>query len=266
MYSSVNVRKDTAESGVNSEPRTVESWAVSGTLVSTARVETTASLAERPVSSAVELIQLPKPRGAKTGAMNRPMPASMLSLLSLTHHQARIKALQDPDDDGRHENDRKRLDEEVLRLFPHVDDDGLGAGQAVGGQLHDKGDGLSLEDRVLEQQPVEHAHDHAADVQPDHHQRRRVREEGGRKRRVDGELCGAGHEGREQNRHSPVALAGQRARGHDRRHRAAKADQHRHERPAGEPDLAQQLVHHERHTRHVSAVLQQQRKKNRVTE
>ena len=84
MYSSVNVRKDTAESGVNSEPRTVESWAVSGTLVSTARVETTASLAERPVSSAVELIQLPKPRGAKTGAMNRPMPASMLSLLSLT--------------------------------------------------------------------------------------------------------------------------------------------------------------------------------------
>ena len=137
-----------------------------------------------------------------------------------------------------------------------MDDDGLGAGQAVGGQLHDKGDGLPLEDRVLEQQPVEHAHDHAADVQPDHHQRRRVREEGSRKRRVDGEFCGAGHEGREQNRHAPVALAGQRARGHDRRHRAAKADQHRHERPAGEPDLAQQLVHHERDARHVPAVLQ----------
>ena len=137
-----------------------------------------------------------------------------------------------------------------------MEHDGLCARHAVGGQLHHKRHGIAAEQRVFQQQAVQYAHDHAARVQRDEHQGRLVRKERRRERRIDGQLGRAGHEGREQYRHPAVTLAGERAGGHDGGHRAAEADQHRHERPARQPDLAQQLIHHERHARHVAAVLQ----------
>ena len=47
--------------------------------VRTAKVLTTASFALNPVSNAVEARQSPKPSGAKMGAIQRPIPANMLS-------------------------------------------------------------------------------------------------------------------------------------------------------------------------------------------
>ena len=52
--------------------------------VSTARVLTTASLAEKPVMSAVDTRQFPKPRGAKRGASRPPRAASRLPAESVT--------------------------------------------------------------------------------------------------------------------------------------------------------------------------------------
>ncbi len=51
---------------------------------STARVLTTASFAVKPESSAVAARQSPKPAGASTGLMKRPIHASILSELDST--------------------------------------------------------------------------------------------------------------------------------------------------------------------------------------
>ena len=71
-----------------------------------------------------------------------------------------------------------------------------------------------------------------------------------------GSLALQRHKRREQYRHLPVTVGRQRARGHDGGHGAAEADQHRHDAAARQADLAQQLVHHKGHARHIAAVLQ----------
>ena len=48
----------------------------------------------------------------------------------------------------------------------------------------------------------------------------------------------------------------QRAARHDARHRAAEADEHRHDAAPGETETAQQLVHDEGNARHVAAVFE----------
>ena len=73
---------------------------------------------------------------------------------------------------------------------------------------------------------------------------------------VDRQLGRAAHEGREQNRHLAVTFTGKRARGHHRRHRTSKADQHGHNAPSRKSDPAQQLVHKEGYPGDISAVLQ----------
>ena len=70
----MKIRKTTAVNGVNR----VVSAAVSPPN-STVRVETTLSLAVKPVISAVETRQSPKPSGLKIGAIKLPMAASRLA-------------------------------------------------------------------------------------------------------------------------------------------------------------------------------------------
>ncbi len=83
VYKSVNTRKDKAESGVNSAPSAAPRFAV---LVpsSTARVDTTASLAVKPEISAVATRQSLKPKGLKITEINWPTSARRLSALSVT--------------------------------------------------------------------------------------------------------------------------------------------------------------------------------------
>lgn len=83
-----------------------------------------------------------------------------------------------------------------------------------------------------------------------------MREEGGDEHTVDGELGAAAHERCEHDGHFAVALTGEGARGHDCRHAAAEADDHRNEGGTGEADFTQHLIHNEGNTRHVTAVLQ----------
>ena len=76
------------------------------------------------------------------------------------------------------------------------------------------------------------------------------REEG-----VDRDLGRAAHVRREENGHLAVTVGRDGACCHDGGHRAAKADEHRHDAAPGKPDAAQGLVHNERHARHVAGIL-----------
>ena len=67
----MNTRNTQADAGVNSAESP-------STPTRTVSVETTLSLATKPVTSAVDACQVPKPRGEKTGAMSPPSTASML--------------------------------------------------------------------------------------------------------------------------------------------------------------------------------------------
>ena len=77
-----------------------------------------------------------------------------------------------------------------------------------------------------------------------------------RKQRIDGQLGGAAHVGGQKDGHFPIPVRGQRSGCHNRRHRAAKANEHWHKASAGQSDFPQQLVHHKCHPRHIAAVLQ----------
>ena len=83
VYSSVNTRKDSADSGVNRAPRAAPKLAVL-VFSSTARVDTTASLAVKPEISAVATRQSLKPRGLNIPEINCPTRARRLSALSVT--------------------------------------------------------------------------------------------------------------------------------------------------------------------------------------
>ena len=170
--------------------------------------------------------------------------------------EAQVESLKEPDEDGCHEDNGEGLLQEVLRLIPHQHKDALGGREAVVGQLHDEGDGLAAVDSAAHDQRADDAHHHAANVQRDHHQRPVVREESHGEDRVDRDLGRAAHEGGEQDGHLAVALGREGAGGHDGRHRAAEADQHRNEATPGEADFAQQLIHDEGDAGHVAGVLE----------
>ena len=78
VYSRQNTSRLTAESGVSSVVSAVEEPN------STVKVDTTLSFAIKPVMSAVEMRQSPKPSGAKIGAIHPATTAKMLSLESET--------------------------------------------------------------------------------------------------------------------------------------------------------------------------------------
>ena len=83
VYNNVNTRKLVAERTVNNVPSAADTCAAfvpSKTL----SVETTASFAVIPVTSAVEILQSAKPSGLKIGAIKCPSIASKLFALSVT--------------------------------------------------------------------------------------------------------------------------------------------------------------------------------------
>ena len=83
VYSKVKTRNTKAVKGLNIPARAWGSSAMEEP-VSTARVLTTVSLAEKPVMRAVDTRQSPKPRGVNRGAMSPPSIASRLLAESVT--------------------------------------------------------------------------------------------------------------------------------------------------------------------------------------
>ena len=167
-----------------------------------------------------------------------------------------VEALQEPDDHGGDQDDREGALEEVLCLFPEQLQDAARAGQAVVGQLHHEGDGLSLEDGPLEQQGRQDAADDAEQIEARHYEAALPREEGTDEEGVDRQLGRAAHKGGQENGHPAIPFTGQGPGGHDSRDRTAEADQHRHDAPPREADLPQELIHEEGHAGDIAAVLQ----------
>ena len=74
---------------------------------------------------------------------------------------------------------------------------------------------------------------------------------------VDGQARGTGHQRHEQAGQEALVAVLQCARGVDRRHRTAKAQDHGHEGLAMETREAHHAIHHEGHPGHVAAVLEE---------
>lgn len=75
-------------------------------------------------------------------------------------------------------------------------------------------------------------------------------------RRVDRQLCAAAHERDHENREHPVAPRLEHARREDCRHRAAEADEKRHERLSGQSQGAHEAIRKKRRPRDVTGVLE----------
>ena len=132
--------------------------------------------------------------------------------------QPGVKGLEEPDDDGGHEDDGEGSGQKILGLVPAQLPHAFGGGEAVVGQLHDEGHGVALVDCGAQHLGRHDAHQDTQDVQPDHHQGGMIREKGGGKHAVDGDLGRAAHEGRQQDGHPSVPLRGQCPGGHDGGH------------------------------------------------
>ena len=79
VYSNVNTRKAQAEATDGNSAGNTEDRALTSQPASTARVETTCSLAMKPEIRAVANFQSPNPSGRKMTEMTRPTAASRLS-------------------------------------------------------------------------------------------------------------------------------------------------------------------------------------------
>ena len=171
------------------------------------------------------------------------------------HVQVQVKALQEPHRHRGDEDDGEGPLQKVLGLFPQQLGHIFQPGQAIVGQLHDKGDGLAPEQGLFVEQGGQNAHKNAQNVQPRHDEPAPAGEEGADEEGIDGQLGGAAHKGGEEDGHLPVPFAGEGAGGHHRRNGAAKADEHGHDALAGQADLPQQLVHDKGHPGDIAAVL-----------
>ena len=164
--------------------------------------------------------------------------------------------LQKPDDHRRSQNDCKRTLQKILRLVPQLPPNRARRGQTIGGQLHDKGRGVAVENKLFERRCADHRHDNAGQVQKRHHQHAAAREKRAGKERINRNLRAAAHKRRQHDGKATVALALHAARAHHGGHRAAKAHHHRNEAAAVQPQLSHRLIHQKRGARHVAAVLQ----------
>lgn len=169
--------------------------------------------------------------------------------------QTCVKALEEPDDDRGQKNDRERALEKVLCLLPEQQRHALEPWHTVIRQLHDKRNRFAAEGRLVHNERCEDADEHAEDIQPQHDERTVAREKCCGEKRIDRDLRRAAHIRCEQDGHLPVTVGRDGARGHDGRHRAAEADEHRHNAAAGQADLAQGLIHDESDAGHVAGVL-----------
>ena len=150
-----------------------------------------------------------------------------------------VKALQKPDDDRCKKNDRKRLLDKVLCLFPDQLRHTFCRRKTVIRKLHNKRHRFSGILRFTQKQRIENSAKNTKEIQPDHHDRApEAREKRRRKQRVDRQLRAAAHKRCQKDCHLPVPLAGERSGRHDRRHGASETDQHRHKAPAGETNLS----------------------------
>lgn len=85
---------------------------------STVIVLTTLSLAVKPVMSAVEIRQSPRPRGRKMGAIQLPHQGQQAVRRVSDHVELQVEGLQKPDNDGSQKDYCKSLVAKSLAFSP----------------------------------------------------------------------------------------------------------------------------------------------------
>ena len=145
----------------------------------------------------------------------------------------------------------------MAQTLPGRLEDGRDARDVVERELHHEGRGLAHKERMLQEQAREDGQDDAGEVDGEDHRAAGRAEEGRAEEGVDRQTRAAAHEGRHEDGEQTIAAVAQRARGHDGRHRAPEAHEHRHEGAARQSQETHEAVHHERRAGHVTGVLEQ---------
>ena len=180
-------------------------------------------------------------------------------VLILDHAEGTIletEALQEPQHDGRQQNDGTGTLDEGPAALPGCTEHVAPCRHMVSGQLHDEGSGVACEDLGLFQDDAG-ADDgsHADEVSRNSHQRRAA-EHGTCDEADDGHLSAAGDEAGGHDGHAAVALVLDGTGSHNTGHAAAGTDQHGDEALTGQAELAEDTVHDEGDTGHIADVLQ----------
>ncbi len=175
----------------------------------------------------------------------------------------RLQALGRPAYAGQHEqhhpDDHDHLadaENEHLQPLPGLQPNAAQAGQAIGRQLHDKGHGLAPNGRLAQHPRGEQRHHDAQHVQQKYHLPAGAAEKHHGERHIDGQPRRARHEGLHQHRKQAAARVFDDARAHDGRHIATKADDHGHQRVAGQAHAAHEAIHRIGGARHIARVVE----------
>ena len=181
------------------------------------------------------------------------------AVLGINHTERAVlnaERAEEPHNRTADEQDSSCLLEECPDTLPHVQENGLDTGDVVLRQLHDKRSRISSKQLHL----LEHdaGNNDGCDSGEVHHRSNppcAADQETG-DQRDNRQLCAARDKGRGNHGHPAILLVLNRAGTHDARYAAARGDQERDKGFAGQTEAAENPVHNEGDTHHVSAVLQ----------
>ena len=176
--------------------------------------------------------------------------------------KACIKVLQEPYNQCRCKNNRKRFLDKAFCLLPDQLPHTFCRRKPVVWKFHNKRNRFAFKFRHFQDQCIQNPTEDSCEIKTDHHNTAPLlREKCAGEKSVDRKLGTAAHKWSKQDRHLPVTLTGKCPRCHNSRHRTAKSDQHRHKTSSGKSDLSKKFIHNKGNTRHIPGVLQDRQEK-----
>ena len=114
---------------------------------------------------------------------------------------------------------------------------------------------------MAQEQAVNQRNHDARQVNSEHERSRTFSEERRTEQRIYRKACAATHERHQKQSQEALALVFERARTHERRHRAAETHNHRHESLARKPEETHEAICHKSRTRHVAGIFEERKAK-----
>ena len=143
----------------------------------------------------------------------------------------------------------------LLRLLPHVNQDGFARRHTIGGKLHHERHVLALEQESTEEPGGDDRQANTDHIHQQHDNSTILREEGSRQEHIDRQTGTATHQRQDQHRDHAAIAALDRAGGHDRRHVATESHHQGDERFTVQPHLVHDLIHDEGGSCHIAGIL-----------
>ena len=180
-------------------------------------------------------------------------------VLILDHREGTVleaEALQEPQDDGRGQNDGAGTLDEGPAALPSGAQDIAPCGHMVSGQLHNERSRITGEQLRLFQDDAGDDDGRKADKVSGGGNPAAAAEQSTCEQADDGHLSAAGDEAGGHDRHTAVTLVLDGTGSHNTGNAAAGADQHGDEALAGQAEAAEDAVHDEGNAGHVADILQ----------